>query len=83
MIPSPNNKPRPVKSFVIRNWDKIGAVLIFPEDGEVFIGIPAEYYCDGEGPFIEIKRDGNLVSTVNCRHLATVNFPDNKPKGTS
>ena len=57
-----------------------GYQKVEPAEGEMFIGIPYGWYEESSKPFIEVRKDGKLVRTVNCEELSEVFFEETKPE---
>lgn len=72
MIPS--SQPMPVKGYLVIDRCAEGWGYVYPEDGEIFTGYPCGYWEVHSQSFIEVKRNGQLVRTVNCSDLAEVEF---------
>lgn len=45
-----------------------------PQDGEEFWGMPAGYIEDGSMPFVEHRKDGKTIQSVNCADVAVIVF---------
>jgi len=49
---------------------------VTPDDDEELVGIPYGFVVDGSGPFIQCRRDGSVVKTVNALDLSEIVFAD-------
>ncbi len=56
--------------------DRMGEGLGYtkPEAGEEFWGIPAGHIEDNSQPFIEHRKDGKTIQSVNCADVAVIVF---------
>ena len=68
------NCERPIKEYLIIDRTAEGFGYVRPGEGETFVGIPYSWHCDGSMPFIEHRRDGKVIVTVNCADVAEIHF---------
>jgi hypothetical protein len=56
--------------------DRMGEGLGYtkPEDGEELWGLPAGYIEDSSQPFIEHRKAGKTIQSVNCADVAVIVF---------
>ena len=51
-----------------------GIGYVQPQDGETIVGIPYSWHCEGSLPFIEHRKDGKVIKTVNCTDVSEIHF---------
>ena len=74
----PGDKPLPVRCYLLIDRSAEGFVYVYPRGGEVFIGHPWNHCGDGSGPFIEVKKDGHTIRTVNCTDISIIGFAESE-----
>ena len=80
----PEIEAMPVKGYQFIDRYGEGFRFVYPEDGEVFIGYPHQHYGDNSQPFIEVKKDGRTIRTVNCADVSQIEFLESEVNdGTS
>ena len=67
----PFSTPRRIAAF---SYDDI---VVSPKGNEEFFGIPVDWHGCGCEPSIEVRVDGEVVKTINCRYVKEVDFEKN------
>jgi len=72
MIPGP--KPLEISEYLPIDRCAEGYCYATPKEGEKFMGIPFGWYETGSMAFIEISKDGKVISTVNVYDVSEIHF---------
>ena len=48
--------------------------MVRPEEGEEIIGLPFGWCDDNAQPFIEHRKDGKVIRSVNCADVSIIVF---------
>jgi hypothetical protein len=68
------NSERPIKEYLLIDRLAEGYGYVTPKEGEAFVGIPYSWHCDGSMPFIEHRKNGKVIVTVNVIDIAEIHF---------
>lgn len=68
------NKAMRIKKYLFIDRCAEGFGYCVPEDGEELIGLPFGWCAEDSPPFIEHRRNGKVVQTVNCTDVAMIIF---------
>lgn len=70
---SGDKERRIAKYFYIDHCGE-GFKFVEPGEGETFVGIPYGWYGENADSFIEVRKDGVVIRTVNPRDLSIIEF---------
>jgi hypothetical protein len=68
------NKERKIKEYLSIDHTDEGFGFTKPEKGEDIIGIPYGYYSENSYPFIEHRKNGIVIQTVNAIDVSIIVF---------
>jgi len=70
------NKERKIKEYLFIDRMAKGITFTEPEKGEAIVGFPYNYFNEDSEPFIEHRKDGKIIQTVNCADVAVIVFEE-------
>jgi hypothetical protein len=68
------NNERPIKEYWIIDHCSEGYYGITAGDGEKIVGIPYKWHSDNSIPFIEHRKNGTVIKTVNALDVSIITF---------
>ncbi len=68
------NREQKIKEYLYIDHMAEGFEFIKPGEGEELIGIPYGWCNDCSMPFIEHRKDGKTLKTVNCTDVSIIIF---------
>lgn len=70
------DKPRGIKYYLHIDHCGEGVGWSAPKEGESFIGIPFSWFCDNSMPYVEVRKGGKHVRSINCSDISVIEFED-------
>ena len=70
------DKPRRIEKYLPIDHMGVGDAFVRPADDAEFWGIPFGWCGDNSPPFIEHRRGGKVVCSVNCSDVSKIMFLD-------
>ncbi len=63
-----------IKRYLFIDRCAEGVGFITPEEGEEIFAIPFGWYNDNSTAFIEHRKNGRIIKTVNCADISVIEF---------
>lgn len=68
------NNTRKIKKYLYIDRMSEGLGFVKPQEGEEIIGIPYQWCSENSYPFIEHRKNGIVIQTVNTLDVAIIVF---------
>ncbi len=68
------NSPRKIKKYLFIDHCAENCSYVTPEDGEEIWGVPYQFQSDQSLPYIEHRKGGIVVQTVNALDVSVIIF---------